>query len=128
MRYFLIALCIPLFSCDNSTVTQSNKIDTSALAQQCREEAKSVYMAASKLISDVQTEIQLGNSKGAVLLCNTTQGSEMGRLDNVEAIKKKLDSSGHQYVLYKWYRAAADIARQKAAESGFETDKLISQK
>ncbi len=120
----LFCLFLTISSCNNNSTDNTNRIDTAAIKAQCLAEAKPAYLAASKLISDVRSEIAVGNDNGAIMLYNTTLGLEMGHLDDIDDIKIKLDSSGEKYIMYKWYKAAGAIATAKAAEHKFIIEQI----
>ena len=91
------------------------------MIKEIQEEAKPVFIKTYKIVHEIMDDVDLAKQgllpKSAVIQkYNEVLGPEMGRLKTLTQIKARLDTAGEGYIKYKFIKAQAEIAREKAAE------------
>ncbi len=137
MKPLLLIAAIYIASCQSPetthALTDSNedslatkKADSLRLISEIEAEAKPAYVSAFSAVMTIKAEVEecekgLLKSRDVVSHFNSTLGPEMGRLSTLSQVKQRLDTAGDAYVDYKFKKACAAIALEKAGAAKFES-------
>ena len=135
MRTIPFLALIIFISCQNSTnldrqsvvedSLRRERLDSVKLVREIETEAKPAYIEAYEAVQDMKDKIRL-SEQGLIRRSdviddfNQTLGREMGRLSSLSQIKERLDTAGDAYIQFKFKKACANVAMEKAASLKFE--------
>lgn len=106
-------LLVILFMAPIITIAQESN-DSTILAK-VRELAKPVYMEAYRVVHNSKKKVEWAyakhiNASEAIDYYNTNLGPIMGKLKTLIEVKKRLDSSGDDYIEYMFLKEQAKVA------------------